>query len=397
MKAACRIAALVALAMPAAAQAQSLRLPKFTACEVSAAAARAPLGLVRHSAPDPAIGFVSTTDTGVLLARHPRMSSYLTRKGPGGPWRLWLARDGWERPMVFVPGDARLVLRAPGAERAITPREKGDWSIWELDPEELLAAFPGQSSVAYALREQPSGSGMRLREHLPGKLDLARLRVVLDWAKVLDAGAAEGRLPCGAPTAPIPDAVNPAAYNECSVPGYAQGTQNVWGDGVRMVWQYRIEPGPRGYAYVNVELRGSTDAVEPVIPDPPAGGADPLDAQLWGALYADYFSLAQDRGLKSIDQRALRVRVEGDWGATDLSINQSGAWPRELMARIAASRADTVLIVFAPEGQELKRLVLPAGSIAKAKAEMRTGLRDLVRLVADPMTWCAPPYSIVVT
>jgi hypothetical protein len=399
MKIASLAIALTALLAPALTHAQSLRLPKFTACEVDAAAIHVPIGLVRFTAPDPAIAFATTTEAKLSLARRPSLAAYLTRQGPDAPWHLRLMRDIYSPP-EFVPPDAELRFHADGqGGRAYPQKTKGDWQVFEIDIAQLLAAYPGLTEVSYAVRTTPSGRGLRARTFATDALDLGRLRSLLAWAEKLDGDVQAGLLPCGAQTTEVPAAVDPKAYVDCRLgeAGGYLGWNIVWDDHVQVAWQYHLAKPPEPNTYINVVLAGPVTQAELAIPDPLGEGPDPMDPYLWAILFPDSHALVTRAGLKNDDQSRLTVRFEGDWGNREISLREvNSRWPADMVSKIMASRVKLNIVVLGPERQQLQAMTLPAGTFAQARAVIRQTLQELSRRVSDPMTFCAPEMSIIV-
>lgn len=394
-----RLAAL-ALAVPALtagqASAQSLAPPQYRACAVPAESMQAPVGLVRYSAPDPAIAFSATTEAGLSLTRRPAFSAYLTRHGQQGKWRLWLLRDYFDGD--FIPPDASLRFGgAMGAQLALEQRTKGDWQIFDIDPAQLLAAFPGVDRINYTVVGPPSQSGRPGRTHVAAKLDLARLRALLEWVEALDRRAADPATSCAVPP-PMPEALDPRKYDDCRAEQPGRPFASVWWDqgSVRVSWQYRLGNAEDAYAFLNALWNfpegKEQDAVISGEGGRRIGFAVPL------AVNPDYYGLMKKGRLKPDDQLNMRVRISGDWGSREMTLRSANSrLPPDLVTAIAESKMATRFSILAPSGTLLQDYEFPAGVLDQAERNVGGQIEDLRHMLTDPLEHCEPQMSIIIT
>lgn len=383
---------LAAFAAADRAAAQSFAIPQFNQCVISAGTDAAPVSLSRWTTPDPLIGFVASSEAGIMIGRHPAFQTFLTRSGAAGTWRLWLLPTNSE---TFIPFDAQLIA-APGSgqERTFAGRSRGDWLIYDIDPAGLLAAFPGRMSVAVSLIDPPKKDGRIRRTRASGKIDLARLRSLLDWAPELERRAAAAI--CAPSDLASIEPLDPRAYNHCETPN---NPWTSWDQGyVKVTWQRHLHRPGESYTYLDFRISLTATDAQPLLAAPTDAASDPLDAKIEARLSPDWIDLSKRAGIKVLDQQKLRVRFSGDWGSTEMMlVDANNQWSRPFYAQIAANRGDLLIEVLSPRGQTVQSFVVPAGTISQAKESMRASLRELAGLLADPIANCAPPNMIVVT
>jgi hypothetical protein len=374
------------------AAAQSLTIPQFNQCVISAGTDATPISLSRWTTTNPQITFVASSDAGLAIGRKPKFQTYLTRSGTAGTWRLWLLPTTNDS---FVPFEAQLVA-APGSrqERAFAGQNRGDWLIFDLDPTLLLAAFPGQESVAVGLVDPPTKDGRSRRNHASGSIDLARLRSLLQWAPELERRAAAGSC-TPSDIAPI-EPLDPRAYSLCetSINPWASWNQGY----VKVVWQRHLHRPGESYTYLDFRISLTAADAQPLLAAPLGPAGDPLDAKIEAHLFPDWIDLSKRAGIKVLDQQKLRVRFTGDWGSTEMMlVDANNQWRRPFYEQIVANNGDLLIEVLSPRGQPVQSFVVPAGTISQGKARMRASLQELASLLTDPLRNCAPPNAIVVT
>lgn len=378
-----------ALFWPVLASAQALRLPQFSQCVSGGPSGTA---LVRSSAADPAINFVSTTEAGLALGKRVGVKTYLTRKGDGS-WRLWVVYNAWESN-TLVPIESELVVGGAGeAVRSNKRRENGDNHIFEIDPAELLAAYPGATRVEYAFRQRDKDGVFTKRKLLKAELDLARLRSLLAELPGVERSDAA----CRNPAAEIDQVIDPKAYNECRIDTYGGDHLSVlWqGNGVSIQWQPHLSK----WAYLNADQWVKSDELEaalaqPLTPDKPGllGGLLPI------SLHLDWFGMMKLGKLKLAQQLSLIAQFSGDWGQYESEARvANGGLNREVVGNAYRSKGELMVTILSPGRVELDRSTLPAHAIPEAEARLRLMLADLAQRLPDPVANCQTPYSIVVT
>lgn len=384
-----------ALATQAIAPRTDLTLPAFYACQVTDTAPHNPIGLLRFSATDPAIGFATTTEAGLLLTDNPAFTTHLARKGTDGAGQLWLLREEIGAG-ISIPFDAELRFQtAEGKDRVVTREADLQLTIFSMDIAGLLAAFPRQDRLDYVITAKGTDDAGRARILTQGSIDLDRLRMLRATVGGLFDGMETGRLACETPVGALPDVLNPTRYRDCILHDYpnrrtsGRATDNF----VRIAWEYRMGGEQRFPARINIELTGPALRVASIVPDPPLGQTDIMVSQLKVTLTG----LESFRSGANVDASVEpTLRIDGDWGSTEMPLGKAAMpWPSDLTAQMLVTRSAVRLTVLAPDGSKLQGLTVPVGSFRNARRDIRSAAQELSRQVADPMAHCIPPLPIV--
>jgi len=383
-RAALALLAAALASLPAAAQ--PLAAPVFARCTFSDGAA--PFALERFTADRPELRFETTSELGLQQGERSNIRSFLTRRA-GGDWQLWLVHDWWDQ-IAFLPPDTRLLF---GAMAPVARVQKGDNRIFALDPRLLLAAHPAGASIAYGFRAVDDEGQSRGKAYLIGSIDRAGLARALAEAERLAALADSGAQPCAARGDPPPEAVDPAAYGECRVDGKASAW---WDRGyLRLIWQYRLSPA----VFLATDQQLPAEAMHAKLGNIGTEGAAPswLGGALPLTLSVNYWTLPKATRPKVKNQLKLQIDLATAAANERLASDTYGRIAPAIFQRLAPDADGMTVRILGPGGQLVEESRVPAGIFAAGDAALHVALRELAVKVRDPMTYCAPPMSIIVT
>ncbi|MEL7189015.1 MAG: hypothetical protein AAGK17_05635 [Pseudomonadota bacterium] len=383
----------------AGAPAAALDFPTFDPCTIEVDESAAPIQLTRFDREDGSAYFYSSSEAGLLSKNAAGLKTFLVRKPGAGDWQLWLMHDVWSL-RYLIPNDAVLVAgerRDADQDKILGKLEQtGGPELLKLDPDRLIDIAGKKTKLPLTFRRPDRSGRLGLRKYTPTTLDVARLKVLLDWVRYLEAAGQSDLSACTEKPVAQPNFLDPRQYDHCRLSSNTERYTATWFDRgyLRPQWQRRFFSWGNMNADRGLKVEQFRNALaterapgKPVI----LGRLVPIRITL------DIYNILDRAGLPQSEQGKVRIRlVKGEHSVEFTGLEQSRMkW--EQLEPFYVGPGDLSVSVLCSAGVVLETGTIPEGAVMVGDRIIRDQIEQLAHMLSDPLKHCELPPVIIVT